>query len=90
MKINIIWGDLTDISAKKEALAGAWGGLRRTGTEVLAMSDTDAISYLNRTTVHVVGIESLRTQLSELSRPPHHHKWSRAGVRGASRQHVVR
>ena len=33
------------------------------------MSDADAISYLNRTTVPVMCIESLRTQLAKFSRP---------------------
>ena len=44
------------------------------------MSDADAISYLNSTTVPVISNESLRTQLSGLSRPPHHPKWPGAGA----------
>ena len=49
------------------------------------MSDAGAISYLNRMTVHIIGVESLTTQLSELSTPPHHPEWARAGAcaRGA-------
>ena len=35
------------------------------------MSDVDAICYLNRTIVPVIGIQSLRTQRLELSRPSH-------------------
>ena len=46
--------------------AGAWGVQRRTGTP--GISDADAIFYLNRTAVLAIGNESLRTQLSELSR----------------------
>ena len=44
------------------------------------MSDAEAISYLNKTTVPVIGNDSLRTQLSELSRALHHPKWPRAGA----------
>ena len=38
------------------------------------MSDVDAVYYLNRTAVPVIGAESLSTQLSEFSKPPHHQK----------------
>ena len=61
--------------------------LTRAVTEVRGMSDAaaslasaDTISSLNRTTVLVIGNESLRTQLSELSRPPHQPKWPRVGA----------
>ena len=60
--------------------AGACGALRRTGSSVRGMSDADAISYLHRTAVPVIDNESLRSKLSELSRPPHHPKWPSAGV----------
>ena len=53
---------------------------RCTGIQVRAMSDTDTISYLTRTTVPVISDESLRTQISELTKPPHHPKWSFAGA----------
>ena len=65
---------------------GAPHAPRRTGTEVRGMSDANIIFYLNRTTVPVIGNESLRTQLVELSTPPHHPKWPRAGAWGASRR----
>ena len=39
-------------------LVGAWLAPHYTGTEVRRMSDADAVSYLNRTTVHVIGYES--------------------------------
>ena len=70
MKITNFRGDLTDISAKKEALfsrlcavrrtgsfsrAGAWDSPRHTGTELRGMSDADALSYLIRMTVPVIG-----------------------------------
>ena len=48
--------------------------------EVRGIIDADAITYLNRTAVHVIGNESLRTQLSELYRPLHSPKWPRAGA----------
>ena len=44
------------------------------------MSDADAISYLDKTNVHVISNDSLRTQLLELSTPLHHPKWHRAGA----------
>ena len=40
MKINILWGDLTDISAKKEALAPT-----RLGTQVAMASSTQAMIH---------------------------------------------
>ena len=47
------------------------------------MNDADAMSYLNRTTVTVISIESVGTRLLELSRPPHHPKWPRTSACGA-------
>ena len=44
--------------------AGAAGAPPCTGTDVRGMSDADAISYLNRTAVPVIGNELLRNQLS--------------------------
>ena len=60
--------------------AGACGAPRRTGSFVRGMSYGDTISYVTRTTVPVIDNESIRTQLSKLSRPPHHPKWQRASA----------
>ena len=54
--------------------AGACGAQHRTDTDVRTMSDADATSYLNKTAVPVIDIESFRTQLLELSRSPHQPK----------------
>ena len=47
------------------------------------MSDADDVSCMNRTSVPVIGNESVRTQLSELSRPQHHPNGHRQCVRCA-------
>ena len=53
IEINNFRADLSDISAKTATLRAA-----PTGREVHLMSDTDAISYLNRTTICVINNDS--------------------------------
>ena len=53
-------------------------------------SVADIIYYLNRTILPVIGTESSRAQLSELTRPPHHQKWPRTGATSATRRAGVR
>ena len=93
MKIISVLGELTDIPAKKQPLssapfscAGVQGVPRHTGTEMRAVSDAGAVSYLNRMTVPVIGNESFTTLLLELSRPLHHPKWQRVNACGVPRR----
>ena len=71
---------------RRLCLVQSTGPNSRAGTKVRARNGADVISYLNRMTVPVIGIESLRTQLSERRRPLHQPKGPRAGVCGAPRR----